>query len=156
MQIIDQKLLDRITVLARETPRRRKNHNLHPSDDASCHRLLNAVEPDSYIPPHRHLDPAKDEAFVVVRGKLGIVTFDEHGNVLEKALASSGGDVVAVDIPHGVFHTAVSLASGTVFFEAKAGPYLPLRDEEKAPWAPAEGTPAAVDYLAQLQGLFCK
>jgi cupin fold WbuC family metalloprotein len=155
MQILDRQLLDRLSAQAKETPRRRKNHNLHPTDDAICHRLLNAIEPDSYIPPHRHLDPAKDESFVVLRGKLGIITFDEQGAVLQTSLAEAGGDVVAVDIPNGVFHTAVSLASGTVFFEAKAGPYQPLRDQEKAPWAPAEGAATATGYLANLKGLFC-
>lgn len=155
MQIIDRQLLDRITALALESPRLRQNYNLHPADDANCHRLLNAIEPDSYIPPHRHLDPAKDESFVVLRGKLGVISFDEYGTVLQTSLVAAGGEVVAVDIPHGVFHTAVSLASGTIFFEAKAGPYQPLHAEEKASWAPGEGTPAAADYLAKMKGLLC-
>jgi len=63
---------------------------------------------------------------------------------------SPGGANVAADVPNGLFHTAVALESGTVFFEAKAGPYLPVSDEEKAPWAPEEGTPQAEAYLALL------
>lgn len=154
MKIIDQQLLDQLTAQARANPRLRMNHNLHPSDDFCCHRLFNAVEPESYIRPHRHLDPAKDETFVIVRGRLGVITFDEAGDVLAKAEISAGGGAMAADVPHGAFHAAVSLAEGTIFFEAKAGPYQPLSEAEKAPWAPAEGAPDASAYLAGLKALF--
>lgn len=154
MRIIDLKLLDDLSAQAAENPRLRKNFNLHPSDDFCCHRLFNAVEPGSFIRPHRHLDPAKDETFVIVRGRLGVVTFDDSGNVTGKALLEAGGETVAADIPHGIFHTAVSLERGTIFFEAKAGPYIPLTDQEKAPWAPEDGAPEATAYLEFLKGPF--
>ena len=153
MKIIDQELLDRLSAEARENPRRRKNFNLHPTDDFCCHRLLNAMEPDSYIRPHRHLDPAKDESMVMVRGRMGVLAFDAAGNVRGRTIIAAAGSAVAVDIPHGLFHTVVALESGTVFFEAKAGPYRPLTEEETAPWAPAEGTPEAAVYLAALKQL---
>lgn len=154
MHIIDRKLLDRISTQARENPRLRKNWNIHESDDFCCHRLLNAIEPGSYIRPHRHLDPAKDETFLIVRGRLGVILFDEAGLVAKKILLAADGDTLAVDIPHGIFHTAVSLTTGTIFFEAKAGPYLPLADGEKAGWAPEDGTPDVASYLAGLAALF--
>ena len=154
MKVIGQGLLDDLSQAARENPRRRKNHNIHDGDAAPCHRLFNAIEPGSYIRPHRHLDPAKDETFVMVRGSLGVVTFDDAGNVLERVRISAGGEAVAADIPHGVFHTAVSLAEGSVFFEAKSGPYLPLAPEEHPPWAPEPDSPEASAYLASLLELF--
>ncbi len=154
MKIIDQQLLDDLSHQARENPRLRKNYNLHPSDDFCAHRLLNAVEPGSYIRPHRHIDPLKDESMAMVRGSMGIIAFDEAGNVLLTRILSVGGDAVAVDIPHGSYHTAVSLEKGTIFFEAKAGPYIPLSEAELAPWAPAEGEAAADAYLARLESLF--
>lgn len=154
MEIIDQKLLDQITEQARLAPRLRKNHNLHPKDESRCHRLLNAIEPGSYIRPHRHLSPDKDEAFVVIRGRLGVITFDDEGEVLERVLLTPGGEVVAADIQHGTFHAAVSLAEGTVFFEAKAGPYLPLTPQELAPFAPEEGSHEGRVYLEKLCALF--
>jgi cupin fold WbuC family metalloprotein len=61
---------------------------------------------------------------------------------------------VAADIPHGVYHTALSLESGTIFFEAKAGPYLPLAEEEKSRFAPEEGSAEAAGYLDRLLALF--
>ena len=154
MQIVDRELLDAVSAAARTAPRRRKNHNLHPGDTAACHRLLNAVEPGSYIRPHRHLDPEKDESFVILRGTLGVLTFDAAGQVTGSVLLRAGGDRVVADIRHGVYHTALALESGTIFFEAKAGPYLPLADEEKGSFAPEEGTPEAERYLERLAALF--
>ena len=153
MITIDQLQLDRLADQARENPRRRKNLNIHPTDEFCCHRLLNAMEPDSYIRPHRHLDPVKDETFVLIRGRIGVVMFDERGNVTDKALLEPAG-IVVLDIPHGVFHSAVSLEPGAIFFEAKAGPYLPLSDAEKGGWAPEDGTPEAGAYLERLKALF--
>uniref|UniRef100_A0A831XFJ8 Cupin fold metalloprotein, WbuC family n=1 Tax=Geobacter metallireducens TaxID=28232 RepID=A0A831XFJ8_GEOME len=154
MIVVDTALLDRLSDEARRTPRLRKNLNFHPADDYPCHRFLNAVEPGTYIRPHRHLDPAKDESLAVLRGKVGIITFDERGMVTAAVLLEPGGAARVADIPHGEYHAAVSLETGTVFLEAKGGPYLPLTDQETAPWAPAEGEPAAAPYLAALEELF--
>jgi len=70
------------------------------------------------------------------------------------ALLSPDTGSIGVDIPHGQFHTVVGFDSGTVFFEAKAGPYRPLTEEEKAPWAPPEGSGEAGGYLDSLVSLF--
>ncbi len=153
-QIIDRDFLDRISSRAKESPRRRKNHNFHASEADASHRLLNAIEPDSYIPPHCHQNVDKDETLMVVRGRIGVVIFDEHGSVTSKAMLAPGGDVAGVNIPHGVYHTLVALEPDSVFFEAKAGPYAPLTPREKASWAPAEGEPRASAYLAELKRLF--
>lgn len=154
MKIVTTDLLRRVSEQAAASPRLRKNHNLHPRDDSRCHRLLNAIEPGSYIRPHRHLDPEKDEAFILMSGRLGIVTFSDDGAVTGKVVLSHGEGVLAADIPAGVFHTALSLEPGTVFYEAKAGPYLPLSEAEKAAWAPGDDDPAAAAYLERLGRLF--
>lgn len=150
-RIIDATLLDMVSAEARISPRRRRNHNFHADDHAACHRLLNAVEPDSYIPPHRHNDPAKSESILVLRGRLGALFFDERGKITDCAVLEPGGAAVGINVPNGVFHTVLALTPNTVFFEAKAGPYLPLAADEKAPWAPGENEPGAAAYLAQLR-----
>jgi cupin fold WbuC family metalloprotein len=152
--IIDQALLDSISLQARESPRKRKNFNFHGSENDLSHRLLNAIEPGTYIPPHRHLDPNKDESMVMVRGKMGAVFFDADGNITQMAVLSAGGPVGAINIPYGTFHSLVALESDTVFFEAKAGPYALLTVEERAPWAPQEGETRAAAYLASLEKQF--
>jgi cupin fold WbuC family metalloprotein len=154
MIIINRQLLDDITTAAQANPRQRKNWNIHPHDDFPAHRLLNAMEPASYIRPHRHLDPFKDETFIIMRGRLGLLVFDDEGNVTAKLLLDAAGENLGVDIPAGVFHTAVSLAEGTIFFEAKAGPYRPLTEAENAPWAPEDGSAAALAYFDSLKRAF--
>lgn len=154
IRLIDQALLAEVSAEAQAAPRRRKNRNFHPRDDYPGHRLLNAIEPDSYVMPHRHLDPGKDETILCLRGKLGILVFSPNGVVHRSSVLVAGGDAVGVDIPHGVFHSVVALEPGTVFFEAKAGPYVALSPEEKAPWAPCEGSSEAAEYLATLRGQF--
>lgn len=153
MRSIDKALLDELSDAAKAGARRRQNRNFHRDDGQPAHRLLNAIEPGSYVMPHRHLDPAKDETMVVLRGRLGLVEFADDGRVLQASVLGPGLDALGVDIPHGTWHTVFALEPGTVFFEAKAGPYLPLADDEKAPWAPAEGMPAAVAYQARLAAL---
>jgi cupin fold WbuC family metalloprotein len=148
--------LDALTASARAHPRLRKNFNFHPHDAHPAHRLLNAVEPDSYVCPHRHLQPDKDETLVVVRGAFGIVFFDEQGNVTQHAVISAGGDEIGVNIPRGVFHTLVALESGSVFLEAKAGPYDATTDKELAPWAPPEGDERAAVYHERLRARFTR
>lgn len=150
MQIIDRAMLDAASAAARESPRGRRNLNFHRADDAACHRLLNAIEPGSYVAPHRHLDPAKDESILVVRGRLGCVVFDDAGAIAGCCLLAPGAARVGVNIPHGTFHTVLALEPGTAFFEAKAGPYLPLAEAEFASWAPREGDARSADFCAML------
>jgi cupin fold WbuC family metalloprotein len=154
IDIIDLALLDNVSLEARKSPRLRKNHNFHRSLEEPCNRLLNGMEPDSYIRPHRHLDPEKGESIVILRGRHGVVAFDQQGSIVEHALLVPGGNAVAVNVPCGVFHTFASLERGTVFFETKAGPYRPITEEESAHWAPREGSAEAVPYLESLKKLW--
>lgn len=151
---LDTALLDAVSRDAAARPRLRANHNFHPADDFPAHRLLNAIEPGSYLPPHRHLDPNKDETIIVLRGALGVVRFDDDGNVLQTWVLHAQGDRFGIDVAHGTWHTVIALQPGTVIFEAKSGPYRPLLAEEKAPWAPDEGMPGSEAYAAKLRACF--
>jgi cupin fold WbuC family metalloprotein len=154
IRLIDIPLLDEVSREARQSPRLRRNRNFHLHDEQPGHRLLNAVEPGSYIMPHRHLDPSKDETLVVLRGRMGLVIFDDAGAVVRRCLLGPGAEALGADLPHGTWHSLLAFESGTVFLEAKAGPYRPLSDAEKASWAPAEGAPEAAAYLLQLERSF--
>ncbi|MFA7402775.1 MAG: WbuC family cupin fold metalloprotein [Pelobacteraceae bacterium] len=154
MEVITRDLIAQVSAEATHNPRLRKNYNIHPSLESRCHRLLNAIEPGSYIRPHCHLDPEKDEAFILMSGTLGVVTFSADGEVVEKVLLSHDSGNLAADIPHGVYHTALSLESGTVFYEIKAGPYRKLNEEEIGAWAPEESDPQVRAFLMSLQHLF--
>lgn len=137
MKIIDQELLNSVSEQAKESPRLRMNHNFHESMDASIHRMLNALEPNSYLPPHRHKNPDKEEVYLVLRGSLLAILFDEEGNVIKKLNLNPAKGNYGIEIPAGVWHSIVVLESNTVIYEIKQGPFSPLTPENLAPWAPA-------------------
>ncbi|MCA1583051.1 MAG: WbuC family cupin fold metalloprotein [Acidobacteria bacterium] len=150
---ITRALLSEISEEARASPRLRMNRNFHAMEDP-VHRLVNALEPSTYIRPHRHLDPGKCETAIALAGSIGVLVFDDRGDILEKRVISPGGPVVGAEMPSGAWHTFVSLMPGSAFFEAKAGPYAPPGPDELAPWAPAEGTAEAADVERQWTALF--
>ncbi len=145
-QPINQELLDNVSREAHQNPRRRKNYNFHQPQDV-IQRFLNAIEPDSYIRPHRHVNPEKEEIFLVLKGKGAVVQFDELGNVEDVFYMDTRKGQWGVDIPGGVFHTIVSLEEKSVFYEIKSGPYNPNADKGFASWAPEEKTQEAKEYL---------
>jgi len=150
MKIFSLEDLEQLTASARDAARQRRNLNLHDSYDDPCQRLFNAIEPGTYIRPHRHATPPKSETFVVVRGELALVTFDDAGGIQHYAELCAGGCNLAADLRPGVWHMVVSLMPGTIFFETKPGPYVPLSDKDFAPWAPPEGSVEAHRFLQKL------
>lgn len=151
---IDRAMLDALVDSARGAARRRQHRNLHQDAAEPVQRLLIAIEPDSYVVPHRHSAPGKRETLTLLRGRLGLILFDDGGRVQETCLFEAAGEALGVELAAGVYHSVVALETGTVIFEVKAGPYNPVLDVERAAWAPAESAPAARDYLAGLHALF--
>ncbi len=147
-------MFDALCGEARASARLRRNLNFHPANDYPSNRLLNAIEPGSYVPPHRHLDPTKDETLFVLRGSIGVLLFDAAGAVLAQRVLRAGGSDVGIDIPHGVIHSLVSLEPGTVLFETKAGPFIERLPTELPAFAPAEGSPEAAAYLDWMRRRF--
>lgn len=121
--IIDKKLLDRVSEQAKESSRLRMNYNFHQSLDDKCNRFLNAVEPGTVVPIHKH--PTKDESFVILRGKVRVTTHNDDGSIKEDVVLSQESGNYGVDIPKNVWHKLESLESGSVIFECKEGPFVP-------------------------------
>ncbi len=120
---ITQALLDKLTEEAKASPRLRMNYNFHQSLDDKCHRFLNAVEPGTVVPIHKH--PTKDESFVILRGKVRVTTHNDDGSIIEDVVLSQESGNYGVDIPKNVWHNVECLESGSVFFECKEGPFVP-------------------------------
>ena len=123
--IIDKQLLDNLTAQAQASPRLRKNLDLRNSDADSSQRMLNAIEPGSVVPVHRHQKTS--ETVVVLRGRV----VEEYYDDLERVCCatyelSAGGPVCALNIPAGQWHTLRALESGTVILEMKDGAYEPI------------------------------
>lgn len=150
MKIINQDRLDQLSREASESPRLRKNLNMHDEYTDVCQRLFNAMEPGTYIRPHRHVDPPKPECFMAVRGKMALVVFDDKGEVGQVVPFGDSYDVMAIDLPSGQWHTLIVLEPGSIFFETKPGPYVPLSDKDFAPWSPPENSPDVNKYLSLL------
>ena len=149
--VINAALLDRTTQKARESGRLRMNHNFHVSEQAPLNRLLNAVEPGTYVRPHRHLNPDKVDVIVVLRGRLLSVVFDDNGEVVDHVVLSPAEGVYGMEVAPGLWHTIVVLESGTVIYEVKEGPYVPLSPENFAPWSPDRtGRNTVRDYMDRL------
>ena len=123
MELINLQLIARVSSLAKESPRLRMNYNFHQSLEEKCHRFLNAVEPGTVVPIHKH--PTKDESFVILRGKVRVTTHNDDGSIIEDVVLSQEIGNYGVDIPKNVWHKLESLESGSVIFECKEGPFVP-------------------------------
>ncbi len=130
--VIDEKLLDSLTEKARHSERLRMNYDLRDSSKDGSMRMLNAIEPGTMIPIHRHTMTSED--VVVLRGKAEEVMYDNLGNEESRILLTPGGvgegSVSAIHIPMGQYHTCKSLESGTVIIEFKNGKYDPRTTED--------------------------
>lgn len=151
--ILLEQLAD-LSARAAASPRLRANWNLHPTLEDPIQRLMNALEPGTYVRPHRH-EGDRWELFLALVGRAVVLSFDEAGRVSDRAEISSGGPSRGVEIPCGTWHTVAALDPGTVVFEVKPGPYLPPGENDFAAWAPPEGDAAcaAVESWYRTAGL---
>jgi cupin fold WbuC family metalloprotein len=150
MVTIDRELLSKVSSDAKTSTRLRKNHNFHSDYADPTNRMLNAFEPGTYVRPHKHESPDKWEVFIVLAGKALILRFDNAGTIIEHRILDHAQGVYGVELPPREWHTVLSLASGTVLYEVKPGPYAPIDDKNFASWAPEEGSPDVARYLASL------
>ena len=126
---ITQALLDNLTEQAKASPRLRMNYDLRNSDEDSSQRMLNAIEPGSPLPIHRHQKTS--ETVVCLRGRLVWEFYDElERRCTDRIELSPNGPVVALNVPIGQWHTVHSLESGSVILEVKDGPFEPIRPED--------------------------
>ena len=147
LKLVDQTLLQNLSDEAANSPRLRKNYNLHPVLEDPVQRLCNAMEPDTYVRPHRHPEADKWELFVILSGSALVLTFNDSGTVTNRVALSNTGPIYGVEIPTNTWHTVCALDAGTVLFEVKRGPYQSLTDKDFAHWAPDEGEPECKDFV---------
>lgn len=149
--VLDDGLIRQAVEASRESPRSRMILPFHAGHGEGFHRMLNAIQPGSYIRPHRHLDPPKPESVLVLRGALTVVHFTDGGELEAVHELRSDAGAVGVDIRAGVYHTLLATEPDTVIFEAKPGPYDPSDDKAFPSWAPEEGSAAVGEYYRELE-----
>lgn len=142
--------IDHLVEKARASDRRRAHHNLHATLEDPIQRLYIALEPDTYVRPHRHTEPGKWESFVLLQGHLSLLTFDDKGQVETRVELTPEGHRTA-EFPPGTWHTLVCRESPTVIMEIKPGPFTPTGEQDFAPWAPAENTAGVEAMRSWLQ-----
>ena len=126
--VIDNEILDGLSAKAKENPRLRCNLDMRNSADDQSQRMLNAMEPGTVMPIHRH--KGSSETVVIILGRIRWLFYDEQGRITESTELWSDGDVRMLNVEKGRWHSLECLESSSVLFEAKDGPYHPLEEDE--------------------------
>ena len=151
MKVFSADFLNELTAQAQGSPRKRQHRNIHESYADPCQRLFNAIEPGSYIRPHRHAADPRDELLIAVRGLMALVEIDEQGEataVRRFGVERNGeGLAVAAEIPATTCHTVIAPGPGCVLLEVKVGPFDSNERKGLAPWAPDENSEQAMAYV---------
>lgn len=146
---LTEELLKRGCRAAAESPRQRMIYPIQRTQDAAVQRLLNFLQPDTYIRPHCHPEPHAIESIQLLQGALGYQIFRADGSVKERFMLRAGAAGSVVDIEPGVWHNFVIFEADTVIIEFKKGPYNARTDKHFAAWAPAEGEAEADGLLRE-------
>jgi cupin fold WbuC family metalloprotein len=150
LKVIDKSIIESTIEKAKISPRKRTNLNFHAQYEDPINRLLNAMEPGTYVRPHKHENPDKREIFLILTGSMAAITFEEQGRVTGHVILSAKKANFGIEIPEKVWHTVIPLETGSVVYEIKDGPYAPINDKNFATWAPAEGSPECAAYMEKL------
>ena len=126
--VIDKALLDNLSAQAKATPRLRMAYDLRNTPEDNSQRMLNALEPGTIMPIHRHL--SSSETVVLLRGRICWHFYDDAGNKTESVVLDANGEPRALCVEKGRWHSLECLESGSVLMESKDGRYEPLGEEE--------------------------
>ncbi|MDB4990188.1 MAG: hypothetical protein JWN04_5366 [Myxococcaceae bacterium] len=149
--LLTKQLLSEALAASRQSDRKRMILPFHKTAEDPLHRMFNAMQPGTYVQPHRHLAPAKSEVFLVLCGALDFVVFDEHGEIQLVRRLAAGSETFGIDLSPGIFHSFLVREPDSVIYEVKPGPYTAIDDKDFAPWAPAEGAPGVDAYRTSLE-----
>ena len=151
ISIVDPEQIEALFSLARFLPRKRATLTLYRTQGEKTHTEINAILPETYIRPHKHINSPQTETFVPLRGMAELVTFSEEGEILQKVLVGRGAVAVA-EVETNTWYTLVAL-SPFASLEVKVHPagYNKEKDEVFAPWAPEEGMKEADIYFENLR-----
>ena len=126
--MIDKELLDSLTAQAKINPCLRQSFDLRNSAEDKSQRMLNALEPGTVMPIHRH--HASSETVVILRGRIRWIFYDDQGRITESTELRSDGDIRMLNVEKDRWHSLECLESGSVLYESKDGPYHPLEEDE--------------------------
>lgn len=147
---IDTQLTESLVEDARTSARRRKNHNFHTVMTDPLQRMLHALEPGTYVRPHKHENPDKREAFVILRGRVAAIEYTADGEIADYIVLDPHTGNFGVEFAERSWHSLIALESGSVLYEVKDGPWDPIDDKNFATWAPKEGEEGCAAFLKKI------
>ena len=151
--LLEQEQIEEGLRTSRKNDRLRMILPLHREQNAEVQRLINFLQPGTYIRPHLHPVPHATESVIVLQGKIRFFTFNDSGILQTDRTLSSAPVPGVVDIEPGVWHSFLVLEEDTILFECKKGPYDAGSDKVFAGWSPSEGSREAVEWLAKFEEL---
>jgi cupin fold WbuC family metalloprotein len=151
MRVLSHEFLLDLLEQARQSPRQRINYNLHEAHD-TVQRMLNVMQPGTYVTPHKHENPDKVELITPLIGRVAAFHFDAEGNVNAHYVLQADSGLRVVDIPPRTYHAFYALEPA-VILEIIQGPYEAATHKKFAPWAPMEGGEGTGAYLARLMAM---
>mgnify|MGYP006307195203 CR=1 FL=1 len=144
---INAEFLVQMKFKSRQSPRGRINHNFHYGPPDPLQRMLNAMQPGTYLQPHKHQNPDKREVFIALTGKFMVIQFNDDGSLADHMILDPSNHEYAAEMPAGTYHTIICLEPDSIIYEVKDGPYDPADDKNFAPGAPVEGDQSCDQWL---------
>jgi len=147
---IDFELLKALMVGSRQSDRGRVNKMFHKKFEDPLQRMLNSMQPETYLQPHKHENPDKREVFIALTGKFVVIQFNDDGTIHDHMILEPAKKNYATEVPERTYHTIICLEPDSIIYEIKDGPYDPDDDKNFAKWAPDEDDPMRMKYIEKL------
>jgi cupin fold WbuC family metalloprotein len=142
--------LDKLSEKAKHSERKRMNFNFHKQPDDTLQRMIHVMHRGTYVQPHKHENPDKREAFIILRGRVALIEFDNEGKPTDHIIMDKNEGNFGVEVPPKIWHNLIALEDNSAVYEVKDGPYSPVDDKNFAQWAPKEGDKECKKYLKNL------
>ena len=144
---IDRRLLDSVSAKATNSARKRTNHNFHKEYSENIQRFLNAIQIGTYLRPHKHERENDIEVFLLLRGRVLMIEFDDQGEINEYFILDHNSGNYGVEITPNRWHSFVALENNSVLYELRNGPFVENIAKIFPSWAPEEDSPQAQLYI---------
>ncbi len=147
MDKFDEQLFDHLIIESRISKRKRAHHIFKNDSEDHLQSIYVAMQPGTYIQPHKHESPDKREIFIAFKGRFLFLEFDEKGEITDHFVLDPKTNTHSAEINSKIYHSLICLKPDSVGLDLKTGPFHPINDKDFAEWAPKEGDERCEEYL---------
>jgi len=147
MNKFDEKLFDELIRISRIAERKRAHHIFNKNPDDQLQSIYVAMQPGTYVQPHKHESPDKREIFIAFKGKFLFLEFDTQGEIIDHLILDPKTNTFSAEIDSKIYHTLICLEPDSVGLDLKTGPFHPINDKDFADWALKEGDKECDEYI---------